>query len=196
VVVAPSRRLAVSFAARGSDVLVLDGVAQLTPARADLALLAVDPHEPWGRTARLPPGGDLRAPVAALRAACDHVVPVGEGAAANVRARGAWLGPTLHTWESLAGLRLGLLSALARPERLVRQLAQRGISVHALVRTHDHGPFAPRLLAWAARLAVDLWLATPKCVLHVPERLGAPVATLDHSVVLPRWLRARLERLV
>src|SRR5580700_9814061 len=49
VVVAPSRSLAVAEAARQADVLVLDGVLQIAPVRAALALLAVAAVEPWGR---------------------------------------------------------------------------------------------------------------------------------------------------
>jgi tetraacyldisaccharide 4'-kinase len=54
VVVAPRRSDAVALAARISNVLVLDGVAQTTPDRASLALLAVDASEPWGRAVALP----------------------------------------------------------------------------------------------------------------------------------------------
>ena len=137
VVVAPRRALAMDLASRFADVLVLDGVAQTTP-RASLALLAVDAAEPWG-SAQVPPRGDLRAPLAALLAACDLIVTLGTDPPpaafpvcrstptthARSYSRGAWVGRTLFRWDSLAGIRVGLLSALSRPERIVRALRAR-----------------------------------------------------------------------
>jgi tetraacyldisaccharide 4'-kinase len=229
VVVAPSRGEAVALASRRADVLVLDGVLQIAPARASLALLAVDAEDPWGGAPRVPPAGYLRAPVGALLDASDRVVAVGDGAGADARlvSRGAWSlelepdargpallwpsgGGALHTWEALARARVGLLCALARPERILRALARRGVTVREVVRARDHGPFGDRDLvrARAAGAGLDLWLATPKCALHVPLHvrnapgtalastlaltLGAPLATLDGRVDLPHWLRTAL----
>jgi tetraacyldisaccharide 4'-kinase len=78
VVVAPTRSAALALASRGADVIVLDGVAQTAPARAALALLAVDGVEPWGRAGAVAPRGDLRAPRRALLRACDGVVSIGD----------------------------------------------------------------------------------------------------------------------
>jgi tetraacyldisaccharide 4'-kinase len=217
VVVAPSRAGAIQLASRVADVLVIDGVAQTAPVRAALALLAVDAAQPWGRRAALPPRGELRAPRALLVEACDAVVGVGEvrdpaDAAffevrgrnmwpARVESRGAWVdGGTLLTWEALRGARVGLLAALGRPERVLRGLQQRGVEPRALVRARDHGPFGPRARRDAAvamrEHAIDLWLATPKCVLHASRGLpGLPVAVLDHALVLPAGLRNRLRGL-
>lgn len=220
VVVAPSRRAAVELASRRADVLVLDGVLQIAPARASLSLLAVDAEDPWCGAPRLPPAGYLRAPVAALLAASDRTVTVGDGAQADARvvSRGAWAsepgarvdpsvgGAALHTWDALARARVGLLCALARPERVVRALARHGVVPREVVRARDHGPFDARELvrARAARARVDLWLATPKCALHLGGRLGAalgappeaplgaPLAILDGRVDLSRPLRAAL----
>jgi tetraacyldisaccharide 4'-kinase len=204
VVVAPRRAQAVHLASRLAEVLVLDGVAQTEP-RASIALLAVDAAEPWG-SARLPPKGDLRAPIPALLAACDMIVRLGAElptaafsvchstptASARLYSRGAWIGQTLFTWSSFAGIRVGLLSALSRPERIVRALRARGISLETVIRARDHGPFSPRTLASAARARVDLWLATDKCAVHLRAPLPAPVAILDKKVVLSPLLRARL----
>lgn len=207
VVVAPTRAGAVAFAAGLADVLVLDGVAQTAPARASLALLAVDAVHPWGQAAAMPPRGDLRAPVGALLSACDVVVAVGVAQAphlsdqtpetchARVVMRGAWRGDVLLRWEDLAGLRVGLLCALARPDRLVRSLAARGIRPRAVLCTCDHGALGPQIASRAARLPIDLWLATPKCITHMTgngHRLSGFVATIDHAVRLPAALRARL----
>jgi len=201
VVVAPRRADAVALAARMADVLVLDGVAQTAPLRASLALLAVDAEEPWGHAAALPPGGDLRAPVSRLLAACDMLVAVGEEPPPNLRGahharteiRGARVAGELVGWDTLARLRLGLLSALARPDRLLRSLERRGVRVRAVVRARDHGPFARDLIDRASTgrgRDVDLWLATPKCALHVfaacapSQRLGVICSTLTLTPAL------------
>jgi hypothetical protein len=128
-----------------------------------------------------------------------------------VESRGAWLGraaggidgtvpapPALVTWAELHGARLGLIVALARPDRLLRSLAARGVVPGVVVRARNHGPVgtsAKRLVAKAR--GIDLWIATPKCALHAVRAglfsgPGAPLATLDHTVVLPPELRTRL----
>ncbi|HEX8794330.1 MAG TPA: tetraacyldisaccharide 4'-kinase [Polyangiaceae bacterium] len=187
VVVAPDRASAVAFAARSADVLVLDGVAQTRPRPATLALLAVDPEEPWGRAAALPPCGDLRAPVEALLAAVDAVVPVNEAD-----------DPGPFPWDALRGARVGLVSALARPHRVLRSLARRGIVPRVVVRARDHTPVAIRALRQHERSrSVDVWVATRKCSLHAPrptltrERL----MVLPHAILLPPWLGAALARI-
>lgn len=192
VVVAPRRAEAIAFAAHRARVLVIDGVAQTRPVRASLALLAVDATEPWGRAGAVPPTGDLRAPRSSLLAACDRVVTVGdeEGDARTV-SHGAWLGGALLGWGSLSGLRLGLLCALARPDRIVRSLARRGLSLRAIVRARDHGPFDRQSLESCAGAAVDLWLASPKCALQLHDFVAVPYATLDHRLVLSGALRGR-----
>jgi tetraacyldisaccharide 4'-kinase len=201
VVVAPRREDAVGWAARSADVLVIDGVLQTAPRRAALALLAVDAEEPWGVAQTPPPSGDLRAPIAALLNASDAVVAVGEERAgenppgARIVSRGAWLEGCLVAWEEMAHRRVGLACALARPARLLRFLARRGVKPVAIARGGDHRPIAPE----AMRVPVDLWLATPKCALHVPptaeRQRRAPLATIDHDVVLSPALGATLRRL-
>jgi tetraacyldisaccharide 4'-kinase len=211
VVVAPTREAAMALAGIEADVLVLDGVAQLAAARVALSILAVDATEPWGRPPSLPPRGTLRAPIPTLLAACDVVVPIGGAPLdrlpaglgrsvwpATIESKGARVhAGALMTWETLRPLRVGLLVAVGRPERLVRFLAHRGIAPRAVVRAPDHGPFAmhaPALVALASRFrGIDLWLATPKCALHAERRLPAlPVAVIDRSVALHPSLRTRL----
>jgi tetraacyldisaccharide 4'-kinase len=188
VVVAPSRGAAVELGARVADVLVLDGTLQLSPRRATLALLAVDAEEPWGRAAAVPPRGDLRAPVAALLAAADVLVRVGDDSPdVSVRSAGAFLDGALLPWETLRPLRVGLASALARPRRLLRFLARRGVVPCATALGGDHAPIPARALHGR----VDLWLTTAKCALHVASA-GAPLATLDHVVVCSPTLSAKL----
>jgi tetraacyldisaccharide 4'-kinase len=206
VVVGPSRQAALDLAAQVADVAVLDGVAQTAPRRSELALLAVDAEEPWGNARAVPPWGDLRAPVRDLAGAVDRLVAVGEAGegAASGRVPAAWVAETVSRgahlqgellgWEALAGLRVGLACALARPERVVRALARRGVRPVALVRGPDHGPLPDLDLRSGWRPArVDLWLATPKCALHLEGRTPAPrFAILDHDVALGADLAAAL----
>jgi tetraacyldisaccharide 4'-kinase len=218
VVVAPRRADAVAFASRCSDVIVLDGVAQTAPDRASLALLAVDAQEPWGRSHNVPPSGDLRAPVDALLSACDAVVAItdpqpgrqreliGGSWEARARSRGVWLDRKLVSWDRLAGARVGLVCALARPHRVWRFVEARGVSVRAIVRAPDHGPFrlpsagpAPGRLA--DKDAPDMWLATAKCAIHLAAAHAARkweprlTAVIDYAVSLGPELGGRLRRL-
>ncbi len=217
VVVAPTRAEAMAMAARMADVLVLDGIAQLAPVPATLALLALDGGEPWGPSCALPPRGTLRAGVPALIAACDAIVPMTDAEApepahgafegpdgvgrnmwpARVESRGAWVdGGTLMTWEAMSSLRVGLLVALGRPERVERWLGRRGVVPRAVIRARDHGPFGRRArfeARSAGAFGIDVWLATPKCALHAAFGLpGLRVAVLDHAVLLDPLLRNTL----
>jgi tetraacyldisaccharide 4'-kinase len=246
VVVATRRGDAMAFAARSSDVLVLDGVGQTRPRRAALALLAVDAEDPWGRAgprgvlAALRDGSWPQAPAATLVSACDAIVPMldvvdgdsteegeaGEGTKgtatvqklearfadlgaelgrpvwpALVRSRGAWVGQSLLTWEALRARRVGLITALARPHRVVRLLARRGVTPVAVVSTRDHGPLGLmarlRTIAITRAGEVDLWVATRKCALHAADAVpqNAALAVLDHAVTLGPDLRLRLRGL-
>jgi tetraacyldisaccharide 4'-kinase len=188
VVVAPRRQDAVAFAERLANFIVLDGVAQTSPRRADLALLALDAASPWGR-GRVPPSGDLRAPRGALLAACDRTVVVGDEPGADVRvlSRGALLEDDRRLgWRELADGRIGLFTAIARPWRIVHLLARQGILPVAELHGGDHRAPAG-LLDRVCRLMrekdVHLWLATPKCVTHLEElaRRGIPVGVLDDA---------------
>jgi tetraacyldisaccharide 4'-kinase len=216
VVVAASRSAALELAAQESDVIVIDGVLQLAPSPAALALLAVDAEEPWrGRSlAGLP-----RAPRDLLLGACDALVPLTAARMGNggnggngrdplkpvwpteVESRGAWANEgKLLTWETVRQRRVGLVTALARPERVVRGLERKGVFPRIIVRAWDHGPFLPGARRAVARAldagAVDLWLATPKCALHAGRGLaGLPIAVLDHSLRLHPVLRVRLRGL-
>lgn len=227
VYVAPTRSAAIALASRQAQVLVVDGVAQTAPLRATLALLAVDADCPWGSAGAVFPRGDLRAPRAALLDACDAIVAVGDPDTpatgfdpnepfrphaavfrAGVLSPGARVGGAIQTWDVLARFRVGLLCALARPDRVVRALQRRGISVRAVVRAPDHGPWSRSAAAQASRAekehGIDSWLATPKCALHlspfetnsdVGSRGSVPVCTIEHSLALPEPLRDRLRAL-
>ncbi len=189
VVVAPARQAALDLALALADVAILDGVHQTAP-RAALALLAVDADAPWGAGA-CPPRGDLRAPRRALVAAADLVVPV------RGVSRGAFVDGALVGWDALRGLRLGLVTALARPGRVVRQLAAEGVHPAALRTFSDHR--TPRLSpAEHAASGVDVWLTTEKCRASFRASFPdarIPLAVLDHQVRLPPACRLTLTRL-
>ena len=228
VIVGPTRQAAIDLAARVARVLVVDGVSQTAPVAASLALLAVDAVEPWGFRRALPPRGDLRARPSDLLDVCDAVVAVGdppdptsaewcgisgkrEGSPARAEGAGAHLtSGELLSWDALADTPVGLITTLARPDRLVRSLAARGVYPRLVLRGSDHGPSPARLGRRASSATKDagiaLWLATAKCSIHLErlERaadrdaralLGAPRATLEHRFVLSGSLVARLHRL-
>lgn len=227
VVVAPRRREAVAHASELADVLVLDGIGQTAPERASLALLAVDAQVPWGLAESVPPRGDLRAPRAALVRACDGVVAIDDPPERSQRAddppgletdpprehwrawnvsSGARVGDVMLTWHDLAPMRLGVLCALARPERVIRSLERRGVAPRVVVRAADHGPLDADAFARATRagleLGIEMWLATPKCALHlahgraeVGNPPAAPIGAIDHALELSGGLKRRLRGL-
>jgi tetraacyldisaccharide-1-P 4'-kinase len=182
VVVGPTRQAALDLALSLSDVAVLDGVHQTAP-RATLALLAVDPLEPWGAGA-CPPRGDLRAPPDALLEIADGIVPVAS------TSRGAFLGRELLPWEALRGLRVGFASALARPSRVLRMLLHHGVRPRVVRTFSDHG--RARL---EASTAVELWLTTAKCAASLGLPPDAHHAVLEHHVTLDRPTLIQLRRL-
>jgi tetraacyldisaccharide-1-P 4'-kinase len=191
VVVAPSRFRAVALASALADVVVVDGVVQTMP-RATLALLAVDVAHPWGRAIALPPCGDLRAPPEALCSASDRVVRVGDDSPdASPVSAGAKVGGALLSWADLAVMQLGLVTALARPDRLVASLARRGVFPRVVVRGADHGRISRRAIEDANPRGVDLWIASEKCALHVP-RSSAPLAVISHDLALSDGLARAL----
>jgi tetraacyldisaccharide 4'-kinase len=157
--------------------------------RASLALLAVDAHAPWGADA-LPPAGDLRAPRAALLEHADLVVPV------DATPRAAHVSGARVELGSIARLRTGLFTAIARPDRLEGALRRAGVDPSIVVRAPDHGPVTPALARRLRAAEVDLWLATDKCALHlapiVPDRA---IALLDGTCALPAEVEKALEAL-
>jgi tetraacyldisaccharide 4'-kinase len=202
VVVGPSRQDALNLALALADVAVVDGPCQTAPRRASLALLAVDASAPWG-SGHCPPRGDLKASVEATLAATDRVVVVGEGSdSVEVVSEGAWLQDAsprnlLLGWDSLRTLRVGLWTALARPERLLQWLEKRGVRPVELHLGTDHAKGSPKRSLPDAAVPVDLWLTTAKCRTHLPPATpgGVPVATLDHALRLKSSLREVLSRL-
>lgn len=171
VFVAREKQNAIDAAQNEADVIVLDGPVQIAPARATLALLAVDAHAPWGSGA-CPPLGDLRAPRAALASATDHIIATGTSSFESI----------LLAWAALRTLRLGLATAIARPERVVRFLESRMLEPRRVVFGADHA----RLEIPRDR-HIDLWLTTAKDAPRI--RTSEPIAVIDYHLNLPPTVR-------
>jgi tetraacyldisaccharide-1-P 4'-kinase len=93
--------------------------------------------------------------------------------------------------SELRGTRFGLLLAIARPDRVARALARRGLHPAARIELADHAlASAARLERAAAReQRVKVWLTTAKCALKFPSVVaGSPVLALDHRLDLPKPL--------
>jgi len=202
-VVTGERAAALELAARPGSVVLVDGLLQARPRRVALALLAVDARSPWGSDA-CPPAGDRRAARAALLAATDAIVAVGDGVREHgaladiepivpvfdVRAdvRAHFLDGRLLPFSELRGMRVGVVLAIARPERVLGSLSARGIRPALTHLFADHA--FPRARTDAR--GVDVWLTTPKCATKLPgTRGGAPIAVLRQSLALPDALLAR-----
>jgi tetraacyldisaccharide 4'-kinase len=207
VVVGPRRQATVDLAASLARCVIVDGLLQTRPERLALSVLALDAALPWG-VGRCPPAGDLRAEPSVLLAACDCVLlgldeasgPVSErpfGTRPGMvwrrwldRARPAW-GPSVRLSE-LVGRRAGLLTTVARPERLLRQLVWSGISIaehrcfadHSRPKARRRGPRPPGL---------DLWLTTAKCAPKIgPLFEDVPVWVVEEQVEVPDALVRRI----
>jgi tetraacyldisaccharide 4'-kinase len=184
VVVARHRQVALQHACTLADVVILDGVLQTHPRRATLSVLALRDDTPWG-SERVLPAGDLRARPSALLAACDLQARV------HVP-----LGAACH---ALAGKHVGLITSIARPDRIVRALTAAGLHVATHLDLGDHGSLARRTLVralWAAP-SVEAWVATPKCAEHLLPHAdflashGSPIVELEARAKLePRLISA------
>ena len=180
VVVGPTRQAAIDHAVQLSpavDAIVLDGPIGIRGRSRErsVSLLAVDANRPWG-SGRLPPAGDLRAPREVLLAHADHVVAV-DAMPAAVR----WPSGAAAPLGSLRTASVGLFTAMARPDRLVRALAAAGIRPKEVLSVADHGSVAG--VAGRLRTApVDAWIGTAKCALRLQRgrlSLGVPVGILE-----------------
>jgi tetraacyldisaccharide-1-P 4'-kinase len=149
VVVAPDRQHALDLAASLANVLVVDGVLQLHPRRAALSVLTVPPTSPPPRT---------------LARVADVVVQVATTMRSPV------------PWEVLRKERVGLITSLARPERVLRALAMHHVVPVVHIALPNHGRHAPGQTRPTPGVHVDRWLATDKCAHHL-----AHLAPRDHT---------------
>jgi len=199
VVVAPSRQAATSFAARRASFLVVDGLLQARPKRIARSILLLDGARSW-HEGHCPPAGDYRAPLSALLCAADVAVVVGDERQQN-GADGSGLADAMFRLDralgphgkvvplaDLSGAAVGLLLAVARPQRVVDALARRGLHPVATLAFPDHHrPSRDELDRATARAThrIDAWLTTGKCATKLPHLLaGAPVLVLDHALRL------------
>ncbi len=201
----------------GADVLVLDDGFQHHRLARDLDLVVCDGAFGFGNRWLLP-RGPLREPLSALRFA--HAVGVIDGPlpeadeaviarlaphAKRFRARRRPLGlrplggGALEAPERLAGARVGLLAALARPATLRRTLEELGASVVAERSFRDHHRYRPGDLAGLERQA-ELWITTEKDAVKLPANWpgAARVAVLAIELEVDAekdwldWVEARL----
>jgi tetraacyldisaccharide 4'-kinase len=189
-----------AISAFGAEVLVLDDGFQHHPLARDVELVCLDARLGLGNGHVLP-RGPLREPVGAL-ARADALVFTRAQAGDPPPPGGALLpkGPTQFRvgveklglrpvaggerlpLAKLAGARVGLLAAIARPDRLARDLADLGAEVCARRVFADHHAYARRDLAGLD--AGLVWVTTAKDAVKIPPAwaAGAPLFVLEEEV--------------
>lgn len=166
VVVGPRER-ALHFAAHLGSILVVDRLLQARPVRLACSVLAT--HAP--------------SPPASLAQLADLVARIGSADLKEVVAL-----------ERPAPARFGLVTSMARPERVVRSLAGLGLRAQTHVVRGDHAPFAARELRSLTRTAregsLEAWVVDAKTEALLAGRdLGSPTICLRHSIdPAPSWL--------
>jgi len=184
----------------GAEVLVLDDGFQHHRLARDLDLVCLDARLGLGNGHVLP-RGPLREPVSALsrahaliwtRATPDDPPPPGAERLpkhvpqfrVGVRKLGLrpLAGGEREPIESLRGARVGMLAAIARPDRLARELASYGAEVVTRREFRDHHLYRPRDLAG---LDPTLrWITTAKDAVKLPPAWdeGRVVFVLEEEV--------------
>ena len=173
----------------GSEVLVLDDGFQHHRLKRSLDVLTVDGRQGFGNR-RVLPRGPLREPLRALRRA--HVIAIVDGPLEEeeemvldryaplayrliVKRRASSLRPLSggeeRSPESLAGLKVGLLSGIARPDAFRATAERLGAVVVAERHFADHHRYTERDLFGLARSA-PVWITTEK----------------DAAKILPSWI--------
>ncbi|MGZ5970040.1 MAG: tetraacyldisaccharide 4'-kinase [Polyangiales bacterium] len=181
VIVAPRRSEALAFASKHARVLVVDRLLQARPHRLACAVLA---HDHAAKQANPWPFGDLVASWERLHRAADEHVEIG--------------GPDAREEVALEkevdSARIGLVTSLARPARVLSALSAMGIRPRVHVERDDHARLSGGELRRLAAMPVDVWLVDAKTRAHAPD-LGVLVR---HQVVpsagLVERVRARLPR--
>ncbi|MFC1641267.1 tetraacyldisaccharide 4'-kinase [Myxococcota bacterium] len=196
VMVGSNRTQVVGLLASAGCWVLVDGLLQTRPRRLHRSLLVLDARRPWG-SGRCPPAGDLRARPDRLLRASDAVVLVEDDAVrpefhsplgglpcfwARSELRGA-IAPDGRcvSFEAMRQPRLGLILAIARPNRILRALARHHVVPSVVHLQADHTEPSRGLRAEP----VDAWLTSGKCATKLGRRLGkAPVWVLDHRLTL------------
>lgn len=187
------RQATLHAAAGDADVLVVDGLLQTIPQPVALSVLALSAPRPWGSGLVLP-RGDLRSTPARLVAACDLVVLLSSTPCSSMQhAPDAVVARTTLTLPAPG--RRGLFLSIARPERVLAELARQEHPVVVTLRGHDHGAAAWEADAWQLLRTHELddFLVTDKCDAAL-GRSALPRTILALDVTLPATLEAALDR--
>jgi tetraacyldisaccharide 4'-kinase len=189
-----------AIAAFGAELLVLDDGFQHHPLARDLDLVCLDARLGLGNGWGLP-RGPLREPVRALRRA--HALVLTRAAPADPPPPGAdrlprgvpqfrvglaklglrpVAGGERAPLEKLRGARVGVLAAIARPDRFARDLTELGAEICARRVFADHHAYARADLAGLDPAL--LWVTTAKDAIKIPPAWaeGAELAVLDEDV--------------
>jgi tetraacyldisaccharide-1-P 4'-kinase len=87
--------------------------------------------------------------------------------------------------------RLGLFTAIARPERLHAALQRSGVTLACTVRASDHRPESALAQVHALSASVDGWILTEKCVLGLGGTERAQILFMrarETSPQKPLWV--------
>jgi tetraacyldisaccharide 4'-kinase len=196
--------------------LLDDGFSHLRLAR-QLDLVALPAGDPYGG-GKLPPGGRLREPLAAL-ARADAVILTGaesgiEGLAESLRQTGfegrafasrtRSLAAQLHSGEPLpAAAQVVAVAAIARPERFLAAARAQGFEPAATIILADHHAYPQSTLDRIAdsvrECGADCVLTTSKDAVKLHGRLDLPLAELPIRAEPERafwaWLDGRIDQL-
>jgi len=212
VVVGKPWSAAVRLAASHAQIVLVDGLLQASPKPLGWSALVVDGRRSW-ESNRCPPAGDLRASPAALLAASDDIVevfdrfdaPVAGSPKSDVEAPRTGYRAVFRVTsdivaisdarsemlplDTVANRRVGLLAAVARPERIVAALAARRITPIDIRLFGDHRSLPERRWRARGRAPVDVWITTGKCSTKLGSHYeGKLVWTLVHRLALPAEL--------
>jgi tetraacyldisaccharide-1-P 4'-kinase len=184
------RREGLDLLAGVADVIVADDYLRARAA-GYVPVLSLDGDRPYG-SGKCVPAGDLRAPREVLSRAADETIEIVDPARGG---RGA--AELVLDIPELGDRRFALVTAIARPSRVVAALAARGKIPVAHLTVADHGdPSSVAALERAvARAGVSVVLTTEKCALSLPAELGGvPVVPVRAHLRLSSGLVDRLER--
>ena len=199
VLCGPDRaRMAPRAVATGADVLLLDDGFQHRRLRRDLDVVVLDAANPWGNGHCLPAGPN-REPRSALRRAglvwlthADRATPAALEELRQIAVRTTGRAPVesrhapislsdgrLHDdlpLASLAGRRVALLVAVAKPGSVARTVEDLGASVIATHAFPDHHRFSAGEVAdaldGAARAGAEFIVTTEKDAVRLPEAMA------------------------
>ncbi len=200
VFVGGNRSATIALAAKAAPLVLVDGLLQARPERLGLSILAMDAVAPWG-AGNCPPAGDLRAEKDRLVRAADVIIAVStQGMSGKpLTLPGALRVPpvfpattdlvarrrdrTLVSFSDLASRRVGLVVAVARPDRILCSLAAHGVRPIDVRLFPDHArPVGSRRRCGS----VDVWLTTPKCATKIGATFEASeIILLDLDIHLP-----------